>query len=390
MHKGYRRHKFIYNFVRLPVRIFLWFKLRFKLGKVNKLKGPFILISNHVTNFDMLMLALSYKEYMYFVASEHAFRAGFASKILRFAFDPIARPKASVGTGTVLEMKRRLKQGHSICIFAEGIRSANGISGKMMPATAAILKLFGVPVVTYKLHGGYLTSPRWSSGIRKGHMEGEQIHVYSPEEIKKMSAEELDDAINADIFEDAYEWNKERKIRYKTKNPAEGIENELVACPNCHGLNTIKSKGNTFFCDCGMNGTVDDYGKLSGDGFCFETVTEWDAWEKKLIEGLPDYDENTVLASTENQILREIKEEHTSEIISRGTLSITPKALSIGDFTVELDNISLYDIILQGYILFGTSDGRHFEIRNSEAKVPGFLYVRLINRYKKKGKNKND
>lgn len=385
MHKGYRRHKFIYDFVRLPVRIFLWFKIRFHRGKVNKTKGPFVLISNHVTNFDMLMLSISFKEYMYYVVSEHAFRAGFGSKVLKYFFDPIARPKASVGSGTVLEMKRRLKQGHSICIFAEGLRSANGLTSPMMPATAAVLKLFNVPIVTCRIHGGYFASPRWSLGLRKGRTECELIHVYTPEEIKKLSADELDKALNADIFEDAYEWNRERKIPYKGKKLAEGIENELVACPNCHGLNTIRSKGNTFFCECGMNGTIDEYGKLSGDGFCFETVTEWDKWERKLIEELPDYDGEQVLASSENQILNEIKENHVTEELARGTLSITSKKISVGDVSFSFDEISLYDIILQGYILFGTSDGRHFEIRNSEAKVPGFLYVQLIKRYKKRG-----
>lgn len=385
MHKGYRRHKFIYDFVRLPVRIFLWLKIRFKRGKVNKIKGPFVLVSNHVTNFDMLMLSISFKEYMYYVISEHAYRAGFASKMLKYFFDPIARPKASVGAGTVLEMKRRLKQGHSICIFAEGIRSANGVTNPMMPATAAVLKLFGVPIVTAKIHGGYFASPRWSLSLRKGRTECELVHVYSVDEIKGMSAEELDKAINSDIFEDAYEWNKERKIRYKGKNLAEGLENELVACPNCNELNTVRTKGNTFFCECGMNGTIDELGMLSGEGFCFETVTEWDKWERKLIAELPDYPADKVLASSENQILREIGENHSMTELARGTLSITPDRLSVGDVSFSLSEISLYDIILQGYILFGTSDGRHFEIRNSESKVPGFLYVQLINRYKKRG-----
>ena len=382
MNPGYRRHKFISAIIKPFVTLFLKLRFGFRRGKMRKEKGPFIVVCNHVTNFDMMFIACTFKEYIYFVASEHTFRAGFASKLLRWVFDPIGRTKASVAGSTVMEMKKRLKAGHNICIFAEGLRTASGLTQPVMPATARVLQMFGAPIITYKLHGGYFAHPRWGYTIRRGYMDGELVQTYTPEMLKSMSTNELNDAINRDLYEDAYEWNKEHHIAYKGKRLAEGIEFELVACPKCKKLNSIKSKKDRFWCDCGLNGRYDLYGGIEGEGFDFTTVRDWDEWERGFIAELPDYDGDFVLASDPDQTLCEVGTDHTTVPVANGALSITPKELRIGEFTVALEDISLYDIILQGYLLFSTKDGRHFEIHDSRHKFAGFLYQLLIKRYK--------
>ncbi|MCR4617288.1 MAG: 1-acyl-sn-glycerol-3-phosphate acyltransferase [Lachnospiraceae bacterium] len=349
---------------------------------MHEVKGPFILICNHVTNLDMIFVACSFKEYIYFVASEHTFRAGFASRLLRWVFDPIGRTKASVAAGTVMDMGRRLKAGHSIGIFAEGLRTANGLTDKIMPASAKAFKIFNVPVITYKLHGGYLSHPRWGYTIRRGYMEGEIVNIYSPEELKKMSVDEFDEAINRDLYEDAYEWNKDRHIAYKGRRLAEGLEFELVACPKCKALNSLKTKDDRFWCDCGLKGKYDEYGMLSGEGFEYDNVTDWDAWEREYIANLPDYPEDKILAKDEDQTLNRIDINHNTITVDRGVLSITSTKLQVGNTVIPLSNISLYDIILQGYLLFSTKDGTHYEIHDSKHKFAGFLYYLLIKRYK--------
>ena len=120
MNPGYRRHKFLYEIIKPFAMVFLKLRFNFKRGKVHDIKGPFIIVCNHVTNLDFLFLSCSFREYIYYVASEHTFRAGFSSWLLRAVFDPIGRTKASVAAATVMEMGRRLKGGHSIGIFAEG------------------------------------------------------------------------------------------------------------------------------------------------------------------------------------------------------------------------------------------------------------------------------
>ena len=46
-------------------------------------EGPCLVISNHVTDWDPLLLAMSFpKNSVYYVASEHLFRQGLVSQIL--------------------------------------------------------------------------------------------------------------------------------------------------------------------------------------------------------------------------------------------------------------------------------------------------------------------
>ena len=382
MNPGYRRHKILYEIIKPFAVVFLKLRFNFKRGKMHDIKGPFIIVCNHVTNLDFLFLSCSFREYIYYVASEHTFRAGFSSWLLRAVFDPIGRTKASVAAATVMEMGRRLKGGHSIGIFAEGLRCGNGVTDSVQPATAKVFKIFNVPVITYRLHGGYFSHPRWGYTMRKGYMEGEIVNIYTPEMLKKMSVEEFGEAINRDLFEDAYEWNRDRHIAYKGRRLAEGLEFELVACPKCKQLNSLKSRGDRFWCSCGLSGKYDKYGMLSGEGFEFDNVRDWDAWERKFINDLPKADDDTVLASDEDQILNRYSSEHKTVCVDRGTLSITPRQLKVGNTIIPISEISLYDIILQGYLLFTTKDGNHYEIHNNKHKFAGFLYYLLIKKYK--------
>ena len=88
---------------------------------------PCIVISNHVTDFDPFLVAMSFPDkQLYYVASEHIFRLPVASKLITLLVDPIARKKGDSGFGAAREILRRLKKGHSVCLFAEGDCSWDG------------------------------------------------------------------------------------------------------------------------------------------------------------------------------------------------------------------------------------------------------------------------
>jgi 1-acyl-sn-glycerol-3-phosphate acyltransferase len=50
-------------------------------------------LANHNTDLDPALLALSFPYHMYFVASEHVFRKGFVSWLLKYFFAPISRTR---------------------------------------------------------------------------------------------------------------------------------------------------------------------------------------------------------------------------------------------------------------------------------------------------------
>ena len=82
---------------------------RFALTAVRcEIQGPCLIVANHVTNWDPLLLAASFPDTpIRFVASEHLFRHGLISKVIQWAVAPIPRRKAASGTDTVKSAERR-------------------------------------------------------------------------------------------------------------------------------------------------------------------------------------------------------------------------------------------------------------------------------------------
>ena len=170
--KHYSWHKFILCVLRysagLFVRLFMGYKCRKQAGP----DIPSLIISNHNTNLDPALVELGFTRHMYFLASEHAFRNGLPSRLLKFVFGPIPINKTRPDISSIKEIIRRIKAGASVCLFAEGDRSFNGITSPIALSTAKLAKASGADLITFRLVGGYFTSPRWSKKVRRGRMSG--------------------------------------------------------------------------------------------------------------------------------------------------------------------------------------------------------------------------
>ena len=86
--KDHKRHLRFWAFAMFVLKPFI--SLKFKLeAKKFYVDGPCIVVPNHVSNWDPLLVAMSFpKKQMYFVASEHLYRLGFASKLLAYFLAP--------------------------------------------------------------------------------------------------------------------------------------------------------------------------------------------------------------------------------------------------------------------------------------------------------------
>ncbi|MDR0474272.1 MAG: 1-acyl-sn-glycerol-3-phosphate acyltransferase, partial [Treponema sp.] len=235
--KHYRRHLFLMGLMRISVVPVVRFILRYRCKKEKGPKTPSLVIANHYTDLDPGMIVAGFSGYMYFVASEHAFRWGFVTKLLNFAFSPIPINKAQADSSALREILHRLKAGCSICIFAEGNRSFNGSTGNILPfSTAKLVKMSGADLITYRLEGSYFASPRWSKKMRYGKTRGMVTGKYSAEQLKSMTLEQIFSVIQQGISDDSYKWQKENRIPFRGKDIAEHIETVLYLCPKCRKI----------------------------------------------------------------------------------------------------------------------------------------------------------
>lgn len=342
-----------------------WLKRKFNYTpEICEAEGPLLVLANHNTDWDPLLLALAFPKYMSFVASEHIFRWGVAAKAIIFLLNPIARLKGTTAGDTAMTMLRRIKKGVNVAMFAEGNRSFDGLTGTILPATGKLARSSGATLVTYRFDGGYFTCPRWAgSSLRRGKLTGRVMNVYSPEQLKSMSPAEVNAAIRRDLFVDAYAVQREWMVPFKGKNLAEHLETVLCRCPKCGKLDTMRSAGNTLSCVCGFSVKYNEYGFFEGNDAPFDNVTEWDRYQSEQLCAFADTicDNTTPIFSDENMILQEIMPDHDSSMLGTGTLTLFSDRLECCGRVFPL--LSLGGFMLHGPQTIDLSlDGRSYEI----------------------------
>ncbi len=353
-----KRHIIFYKLLRPLVVLFLKITFGYKYEPAKNLPENYVVLSNHATDFDMLFVGASFKKQMYFVGSEHILRWGFLSKIIDFVFAPILRYKGTVATSTVKEIFSRTRNGANVCMFAEGVRTWDGVSSPILPSTAKMIKKLGCALVTYKLTGGYFASPMWSgASIRKGEVKGAPVNIYSSEQLKSMSVDEIYEAIVNDLYEDAYATQLKAPKRYKSKRGAEHMENLLFVCPDCGAYDSITSSGDTFGCSkCGMSVKYDEFGML--DHPRFKTVKELSDWQYlKVGEDVA----NGILYSAENGTLKTVDNNHIEHFITSGKIEMSGNKLICGDKEFDMSDISVMAMHGQKAIVF-TASGEYYEL----------------------------
>ena len=359
----YRRHVWIYRFLSVLVRPVL--RAKFNLsGEKLQADGPFLLVSNHVTGWDPLLVGVCLGgRQAYFVASEHIFRLGLLTKVLHWLLAPIPRRKASTGMDTVKACLRHLHAGHSVCLFAEGEQCWDGRTGPIFPATGKLAKSSGAALVTFRLEGGYLSLPRWGKHICRGAVHGHPVGVYSPKELKKLSPQEINALIERDIAEDAWARQRQRPVRYRGKRRAEGMERALYACPGCRRIGTLRTDRDRVFCPCGFERRYTEYGFFEPRE-PFETLADWDLWQRELLRARDFAHEGDLLFQDEGLELKRVQSDHREELLALGTLRQFEDRLECADWRFPLPEIRSMAMV-QAHLLLFSSGGNYYQLRSS-------------------------
>lgn len=359
------RHEKVWSFLQVLNRPLMKYLFDESFDEID-VDGPFLLIANHSTDLDPLILASCFpRNQLYFVASEHIFRLGLVSKALEWLVAPIPRKKASSGADTVKMCLRRLKAGDSVGLMAEGEATWNGVSTDVFSATGKLVKSSGASLVTVRISGAYLSNPRWGNGFRRGKVEARLVHIYSPEEIEAMSASEVLDAINHDIYENCWEHQAENPVKFLGDNRAEHIERAVFLCPSCKGVSTIASEGNYFKCrDCGFHGMVTELGTFEGVNMV-PNMYEWDKWQFETLKNMDFKQSNRdgVLFFDSDVLLTQILKGHETKVIGDNfELCQYGDKLTCGMCTFDMSKITNMSMV-QAKRLLLSYEGSYFEIK---------------------------
>ena len=329
----------IYNILGVVWKLFMYKKYNvhytFKTD-FRKVSGPFFFISNHASRLDYIFTGVPLLPLrMNFVAGYNEFHRShlaFVFKLLRV----IPKKNFTPDIYTVKEISRVIKNGGGVCIFPEGMSSISGANQPVAIGTGKLIKHHKVPVYYSVIRGGYLTSPKYNLKDRCGRVEVEFDRLFTPEDLEKLTVEEIEDTINRAIYHDDYAWNKIHKHRYEIgETGAEDLEDLLFWCPKCGKQHTMATKGNTIFCTaCGNGATLTDTYELvpfDDTSVIPETQTEWFNMQRDVIRREVENEEFVLEENVELGMLPEfelLKNQATSQIVGSGVLRLDRSGLT--------------------------------------------------------------
>lgn len=290
--KGQKKQKWVrfrHRVIRNIAYIFLYpyVKLKYHI-KIQPFKEQgnrrYFILFNHQTALDQFIVGASFKGPVYYVASEDLFSNGWISRLLSWAVAPIPIKKQATDARAVLNCMRVMREGGTIAVAPEGNRTYSGKTEYIKPAIIGLIKALKLPLVLYRIEGGYGVHPRWSDVSRKGKMRAYVSKVVEPEEYLAMSDDELFDLVSRELY--VNEGRADGEFRHKKL--AEYLERALYVCPRC-GLTTLESRGDTITCKkCESRVRYLPTKELQGvDGeFPFRFTTEWYDYQSDFVNRL--------------------------------------------------------------------------------------------------------
>ena len=294
------KNKKRYNTAKQPIRqpiIIVWliwllskFALmgkKYKVEKINMqgLKPPYMMLSNHMYFVDFELCAMGTLPHRVnnVVSIDGYYRRPWLMELI----GAICTRKFTMDLGLVKSIRKVLKRGDILSMYPEARYSPCGTTSYMPESLGKLIKLNKVPVVAVVHHGNYLHSPFWNyRKKRKVPLYTTMTQILTAEQVKSMTADEINDAVKAALTYDEYRYQKENGIKICEPFRAEGMHKILYQCPECMTESKMASEGTEIFCThCGKRWNLNEDGTLSAlEGETrFTHVPDWFEWEREQV-----------------------------------------------------------------------------------------------------------
>jgi len=183
----------LYKVAKIIVSVILYPLFRIKVvGKENiPKKGPVIICSNHISNFDPPVVGITSTRNIYFLAKEQLFENKFLNKLLS-ALHAFPIKRGAGDRGALRKGLKILQEGKTLGLFPEGTRSKTGELGKPLAGIGFFALRSEAEVVPCAIIGSYKGWKRLIVAYGKP-IDMEQYRK------QKTSAKEMSEAIMEEI-----------------------------------------------------------------------------------------------------------------------------------------------------------------------------------------------
>lgn len=276
----------LYGVLRFFLKIYFFTKYKVEVDKKNmpKFEKPTILLFNHPAKLDFLWSFIPvYPNKVNAVVAYYYFCNYHLGRLIK-SLGAFPKYLYQPDVSSMKNIVRVMKNNGILGIAPEGRLSPHGCMEKVIPSTAKMIKKFGIQVIITKIHGSYFSTPKWALTSRKGKVHIEYKEIFSKDQIKNLSVNEIYEILKKECDYDEFAWQEKNNIYYKGKRFAEGLEHLLYICPVCKHEYTFSSKNNTLTCThCNTKVTLDNYYQFHSDNELVpKNIRDWYNWQKQI------------------------------------------------------------------------------------------------------------
>lgn len=268
----------------------LMYGLRIDKKAIKGIKKPVLVISNHQSNYDFLVVAAALWPLRLNAMTASWF---FHNKTLRWVLNrlgAISKKQFVPDTSAIKSAMKVAARGDNVAVFPEGQVCYSGMNCDVDESVGKLIKKLEVTTINLKIRGNHLTWPKWSlsKGTYRGRVQCTVEVLFTPEQIQKMSLDEVTaKAIHALNYNE-YEWQRSQMVQYRPAlRKTKGLNIVLHRCPACGTEYATQTENNELFCEhCGYRVAMNRYGffeLVNGQELLFDNPAAWYSWQKEAM-----------------------------------------------------------------------------------------------------------
>ena len=136
----------------------VWFRYRFSGKGYVPQTGPVLLVSNHQSNLDPVLVGIACPRQLKYLARQGLFFWPFSLWIRSLGAVPIDRERGAIGgIRTTLQL---LKDGEAVVVFPEGSRTPDGKVHELLAGFCLLARRSGATIVPVAMDGAFDALPR--------------------------------------------------------------------------------------------------------------------------------------------------------------------------------------------------------------------------------------
>ena len=357
-----------------PVAFFLW-KYRYKsIYKISKGESV-VVLSNHQTDYDPILIHLSFNRLLRTVATDNIFKKGISNWFIR-KMGGIPKRKGIVDVRSSNELLELANNNGSLLLFPEGNRSYADFQYYISERVAKTIKKFNSTLILFNINGGFGRYPRWGNTPRKGKFYGEIVRSIPYSEYKDMD----DDELSKLIINSIKVFDSESHELYKSDKKAEYLERMFFVCPKCSSISSLRSEGDLIKCSsCGLEVKYNEDLTLTSEdpSFKYHRLVEWYNHQKRWVSNYKPNLERKVFCDID-VTLKTSNPFEKSTLVYKGEMSLYPDRLVFGkeEFVYPIKDISVSSPVSGRKLVFTYLD-KEYEVRGNK-RFNALKYVLML------------